>query len=235
MNSHDDFDDRIPGDKPSLQDQAERFSRKLSDSAQQIWLAGLGAFGRAQAEGSRVFDNLVKEGESIDARNREQAGDTPRWRDNVEEHLGEAREKAAGTWDKVEKAFDDRVQGVLKRLHIPTAEDVAALNARHRRPERTRQPRGGTQRLAQCRPAPGHPPVARSLTSIVAKQHNFVDNRNRPANRFDAVCSLPSRLRIGGFFVSAMEPLEMRRPSPTRPRMARSSRKRHPADRRERI
>jgi poly(hydroxyalkanoate) granule-associated protein len=48
----------------------------------------------------------------------------------VEEQLGEAREKAAGTWDKVEKAFDDRVQGVLKRLNIPTAEDVAALNAR---------------------------------------------------------------------------------------------------------
>lgn len=129
MNTHDDYDDRT-GEKPSLQDQAERFSRRLTDSAQQIWLAGLGAFGRAQAEGSRVFDNLVKEGESIDARNREQAGDAPRWRDNVEEHLGEAREKAAGTWDKVEKAFDDRVQGVLKRLNIPTAEDVAALNAR---------------------------------------------------------------------------------------------------------
>lgn len=129
MNAHDDYDDRT-GEKPSMQDQAERFSRKLTDSAQQIWLAGLGAFGRAQAEGSRVFENLVREGETIDARNREQAGDAPRWRDNVEEHLGEAREKASGTWDKVEKAFDDRVQGVLKRLNIPSAEDVATLNAR---------------------------------------------------------------------------------------------------------
>ncbi len=130
MTSHDDFDDRSTDEKPSLQDQAERFSRKLTDSAQQVWLAGLGAFGRAQAEGSRFFDNLVKEGEAIDARNRERSGDAPRWRDNVEEQLGEAREKAAGTWDKVERAFDDRVQGVLKRLHIPTGEEVAALNAR---------------------------------------------------------------------------------------------------------
>lgn len=133
MTSHDNFDDRstrTSDEKPSLQDQAERFSRRLSDSAQQIWLAGLGAFGRAQAEGSRVFDNLVREGEAIDARNREQAGETPRWRDNVEDHLGEAREKASGAWDKVEKAFDDRVQGVLKRLNIPSADDVAALNAR---------------------------------------------------------------------------------------------------------
>jgi len=130
MNTHDDYDDRSPDEKPSLQDQAERFSRQLTGSAKQIWLAGLGVFARAQAEGTRVFDDLVKEGETVDARNREQAGDTPRWRDNVEEHLGEARERAAGTWDKVEKAFDDRVQGVLKRLHIPTAEDMAALNVR---------------------------------------------------------------------------------------------------------
>ncbi len=130
MTTHDDFDDRTAEEKRSFQDQAERFSRKLSDSAQQVWLAGLGAFGRAQAEGSRFFDTLVKEGEAVEARNRERSGDAPRWRDNVEESLGEAREKAAGTWDKVEKAFDDRVQGVLKRLHIPTAEDVAAVNAR---------------------------------------------------------------------------------------------------------
>lgn len=133
MTAHDDFDDRdtrSPDDKPSLGEQAERFSRRLTGSAQQVWLAGLGALGRAQAEGSRVFDTLVREGETIEARNREQSGDAPRWRDNVEEQLGEAREKAAGTWDKVEKAFDDRVQGVLKRLHIPSAEDVAALNAR---------------------------------------------------------------------------------------------------------
>lgn len=130
MNSHDDFEERIPGEKPSLHEQAERVSRKLSDSAQQVWLAGLGAFGRAQAEGSRFFDNLVKEGENIEARNREQAGDAQSWRDNVEKNLGEAREKASGTWDKVEKAFEDRVHGVLKRLNIPNAEDVAALNAR---------------------------------------------------------------------------------------------------------
>lgn len=130
MNSHDDFEERTPGEKPSLHEQAERVSRKLSDSAQQVWLAGLGAFGRAQAEGSRFFDNLVREGENIEARNREQAGDSQTWRDNVEKNLGEAREKASGTWDKVEKAFEDRVHGVLKRLNIPNAEDVAALNAR---------------------------------------------------------------------------------------------------------
>jgi len=132
MNQYDEHDPRNDGqDKASFQDQAERVSRKLSDSAQQVWLAGLGALGRAQAEGSRFFDSLVKEGEAFENRRREKATDDgPGWRDNVEEQLGQAREKASGTWDKVEKAFEDRVHGVLKRLHVPNAEDVTALNAR---------------------------------------------------------------------------------------------------------
>ena len=32
----------------------------VKDSAQQIWLAGMGAFAKAQAEGGKVFDALVK-------------------------------------------------------------------------------------------------------------------------------------------------------------------------------
>ena len=55
--NHYENDDRR-NDDASFGDQAERFSRKLSDSAQQVWLAGLGALGRAQAEGSRFFDGL---------------------------------------------------------------------------------------------------------------------------------------------------------------------------------
>lgn len=137
MNQYDEHDPRDTGaDKASFHDQAEGFSRRLSDSAQQIWLAGLGAFGRAQAEGSRFFDGLVREGQAYESRRQDkEPGDadtasTGKWRENVEAHLGDARQKAAGTWDKVEKAFDDQVQGVLKRMHVPTAEDVAALNAR---------------------------------------------------------------------------------------------------------
>jgi len=132
MNQYDEHDPRNGAqDKASFQDQAERVSRRLSDSAQQVWLAGLGALGRAQAEGNRFFDRLVKEGEAFENRRREKSGEGgPGWRDNVEEHLGQAREKASGTWDKVEKAFEDRVHGVLKRLHVPNADDVATLNAR---------------------------------------------------------------------------------------------------------
>ncbi|AWH33566.1 phasin family protein [Stenotrophomonas sp. SAU14A_NAIMI4_8] len=129
MNTYDNDDRR--DDDASFGEQAGRFSRKLSDSAQQVWLAGLGALGRAQAEGNRFFDGLVKEGEAWEARRRERSGEQgPGWRDNVEQSLDEAREKASGTWTKVEKAFDEQVQGVLKRMHVPTAQDVTALEAR---------------------------------------------------------------------------------------------------------
>ena len=37
-------------------------SDAVKESAQQIWLAGLGAFSKAQAEGGKVFEALVKEG-----------------------------------------------------------------------------------------------------------------------------------------------------------------------------
>ena len=37
----------------------------VRESAQQTWLAGLGAFSKAQEEGGKVFENLVKEGLTI--------------------------------------------------------------------------------------------------------------------------------------------------------------------------
>ena len=43
----------------------QQMSQRMKDSAQHIWLAGLGAFAKAQEEGSKVFDNLVKEGSQL--------------------------------------------------------------------------------------------------------------------------------------------------------------------------
>ena len=37
-------------------------SKSVLDSSRQIWLAGLGAFSRAQQEGRKAFDTLVKQG-----------------------------------------------------------------------------------------------------------------------------------------------------------------------------
>jgi len=45
----------------------------MADSAQKIWLAGLGAFERAREEGPRMFDALVREGRSVGGKARDAA------------------------------------------------------------------------------------------------------------------------------------------------------------------
>jgi poly(hydroxyalkanoate) granule-associated protein len=95
-------------------------SETIRDSAQQIWLAGLGAFAKAQAEGNKVFDALVREGESIQSKTRRVA----------EDKVTEMAAKATGTWDKLEQVFENRVAKALSSLGVPTKSDIEALTKR---------------------------------------------------------------------------------------------------------
>jgi poly(hydroxyalkanoate) granule-associated protein len=114
-----------------LQAKAEQMSRSIVDSAQQIWMAGIGAFTRAQGEGSKLFEALVKEGMSIEHSTRKLAtGRVDAVRDAVEDRVGVVRERAVDTWDRLEKVFEDRVQRALNRLGVPAREDLADLTAR---------------------------------------------------------------------------------------------------------
>ena len=113
------------------QQQAERLSRSLSESAQQIWLAGVGAFGRAQAEGTKLFEGLVKEGLNLEQHARKFAGGQAEVvRDVVESKVGQARERAVDTWDRLEKVFEERVHKALVKLDVPGRADVASLSRR---------------------------------------------------------------------------------------------------------
>ena len=92
----------------------------VKDSAQQIWLAGLGAFAKAQEEGGKVFDALVKEGESIQARTRKM----------TDEKIAAVAGKATGTWDRLEQVFEDRVARSLGSLGVPSKKDIDKLSKR---------------------------------------------------------------------------------------------------------
>lgn len=106
----------------------ESLSRNLGESAQQVWLAGVGAFGRAQSEGTKLFETLVKEGLSLEQVTRKVAGGkVEAVRDAVENKVGQARERASDTWDRLEKVFEERVQRALRRLEVPGREDLSAL------------------------------------------------------------------------------------------------------------
>ena len=110
---------------------ADGLPKSIMDSAQQIWHAGMGAFGRAQEEGSKLFEALVKEGSGLELKTRKLAGGkVDAVRDAVENRVGAVKERAADTWDRLEKVFEDRVQRALVRLGVPGRDDLQSLIAR---------------------------------------------------------------------------------------------------------
>ena len=103
-------------------------AQTIKDSAQQIWLAGLGAYSKAQGEGGKVFDKLIKEGASLQRKTRGMAEERiSEVGSKMSEMAGEVSAKAGQQWDKLESIFEDRVAKSLKRLDVPKASDVAAL------------------------------------------------------------------------------------------------------------
>lgn len=109
--------------------QAEQLSKTLSESAQQVWLAGVGAFSRAQTEGTKLFEALIKEGLKLEKNALKFAGgQADAVRGAVESKVGQARERATDTWDRLEKVFEDRVQRALTKLGVPGRDDLADLS-----------------------------------------------------------------------------------------------------------
>lgn len=106
-------------------------SGAIKDSAQQIWLAGLGAFAKAQAEGGKAFETLVKEGLSIQRKTQAVAEERiSEATSRVSSMASDISSKAAGKWDKLESLFEERVAKALGTLGVPTARDIEALMAR---------------------------------------------------------------------------------------------------------
>lgn len=112
--------DNKPENDPQL-------AAKIKGSARQIWLAGLGAYTKAEEDTGRFFDRLVQEGEQLENKTR---GAVEKQIRSVEDRVEGVRERATGTWDRLEHLFDERVSGALRRLGIHRREDIEALEQR---------------------------------------------------------------------------------------------------------
>jgi len=108
-----------------------QIAHNVRDSAQQIWAAGLAAFSKAQGEGGKVFETLVKEGMNLQKKTQSVA----------EQKLGavatkmsgmanEVGSKAGQQWDKLESIFEERVARALKSLGVPSGKDIGSLISR---------------------------------------------------------------------------------------------------------
>lgn len=124
--------DQIPEQEPGL-DKTDKHNpikmltggtRDLRKYTHQIWLAGLGAFARAEEEGSKLFDTLVEVGRDLEGKTRDIS------ENRVEEIKERVKSRTGETMEKMEKAFDDRLNKALSKLGIPNKREVEALQKR---------------------------------------------------------------------------------------------------------
>jgi poly(hydroxyalkanoate) granule-associated protein len=146
------------GDQPS--------AKQVMDSAQQIWLAGLGAFAKAQNEGRKVFDTLVRQGEQIEQRTRNVAEATI---ETARDQASKTLEMASGKFDKLEQVFENRVHNSLNRLGVLTSKDVDALSKQVAELSESVRALLAQEKRSAARPA-ARKPAARPAAKPAAKK-----------------------------------------------------------------
>ena len=105
-----------------------QLAASVKDSAQQIWLAGMGAFSRAQAEGGKVFEALISEGMKLQRKTQGLAEEKiNEVTGRMTSMAGDVQAKAGQHWDKLEAIFEARTAKAMNKLGVPTAKDVEAL------------------------------------------------------------------------------------------------------------
>lgn len=91
----------------------EQMAKAVRASAQQVWQAGLGAFAELQK------------------RSRELAGAPPAERRETMSSVADGVGRhAAGSWDRLEQIFEERVTRALISIGVPMRKDIDALIAR---------------------------------------------------------------------------------------------------------
>lgn len=144
-------------------DRDSQLAAAVKDSAQQIWLAGLGAFAKAQEEGEKVFKALIKEGSSLHKRTMQATED--RVSDattKVTQFAGGLQKQANGTWDRLETVFEQRVERALTRLGVPTNKEIAELT------KRVEQLTASVQKMSGGRAAKRAAPARKRATRAAA-------------------------------------------------------------------
>lgn len=114
--------------KSSTANPASALGGTVKDSAQQILQAGLGAFAKAQVEGAKALETLVKDSASIQRKTKAAAeGKISEATSKMTHMANDISKQASGQWDKLENIFEERVAKALNKLGVPSAKDVAAL------------------------------------------------------------------------------------------------------------
>ena len=105
-----------------------QLAHSVKESAQQIWLAGMGAFSKAQEEGGKVFEALVKEGVSLQRKTQGLAEERISAVTGKMTAMADGMSNKAGAqWDKLESIFEERVAKALNKMGVPSRKDIDTL------------------------------------------------------------------------------------------------------------
>lgn len=120
----------------------------IRESAQRVWLAGLGALAMAEEEGGKMFKTLVKRGEGFERVNRARVG-------AMVEKVDDVRVDATKALNRMVNV-EDRMEPVLHRLGFPTRKEITTLSRRVEELTRTMEKKGRApatpQRTRRARP-----------------------------------------------------------------------------------
>ena len=106
-------------------------AKAIMEQAEQIWLAGLGAFAKAQEQSGKFYETLVKEGAALERATRKVTeSKVEEVRGMVETTVSQVKERATDTWDRLEQVFENRVSRALGTLGIPGREELDQLAKR---------------------------------------------------------------------------------------------------------
>jgi len=111
---------------------------EVRESAHKIWLAGLGALAVAEQEGSKLFSELVQHGERYEEQTKQRTRDAVEGAQSVASDAAErarkvaesARQAAQELWGKAGSGLDESVAHALKKVGVPTRDEIAALSRR---------------------------------------------------------------------------------------------------------
>lgn len=95
----------------------------IRESAQQIWLAGLGAFALAQEQGGKLFYTLVKRGHEVEKVSKSRI-------EKAVTRVEQARDDAGKALGRLRVPFQFGVSSALHRIGVPTRGEILTLTKR---------------------------------------------------------------------------------------------------------
>jgi poly(hydroxyalkanoate) granule-associated protein len=111
---------------------------EVRESAHKIWLAGLGALAVAEQEGSKLFNELVQQGERYEEQTKQRTREVVEGAQSVAGDAAErarkvadsARQAAQELWGRAGSGVDESVARALQKVGVPTRDEIAALSRR---------------------------------------------------------------------------------------------------------